>query len=119
MIFVRNSLKTSKTTIDIFCAFTSFLVLLFENVVHHPNLLSLCLSYRLTHSWGRKPILICGLTLVFSGSMLTTWFSNIIFEFIRLVVKGCGTWFLYKVGVPMYSFIYVYDKYDYSICQLI
>ncbi|WMV26706.1 hypothetical protein MTR67_020091 [Solanum verrucosum] len=86
-----------KATTNIFCAFTSFLLLLFANVVPLSALLSVWPSYRLAHSWGRRPVLICGSALVVLGSLLTAWFPNIIIEFTGLAVTGCGVGFLYQV----------------------
>ncbi|KAH0744446.1 hypothetical protein KY290_032439 [Solanum tuberosum] len=60
-------------------------------------LLSVWPSYRLAHSWGRRPVLICGSALVVLGSLLTAWFPNIIIEFTGLAVTGCGVGFLYQV----------------------
>ncbi|KAG5612271.1 hypothetical protein H5410_023552 [Solanum commersonii] len=75
----------------------NFLLLLFANVVPLSALLSVWPSYRLAHSWGRRPVLICGSALVVLGSLLTAWFPNIIIEFTGLAVTGCGVGFLYQV----------------------
>lgn len=114
----RPHKKQVKATTNIFCAFISFSLLLFANVVPISALLSVWPSYRLAHSRGRRPVLISGSTLRVLGSLLTAWFPHIIIEFIGLVVTGCGVGFLYQVGVPMYTFIYAYYKYVYLIYEL-
>uniref|UniRef100_K4BS78 Major facilitator superfamily (MFS) profile domain-containing protein n=1 Tax=Solanum lycopersicum TaxID=4081 RepID=K4BS78_SOLLC len=93
----RPHKKQVKATTNIFCAFISFSLLLFANVVPISALLSVWPSYRLAHSRGRRPVLISGSTLRVLGSLLTAWFPHIIIEFIGLVVTGCGVGFLYQV----------------------
>ncbi|XP_060200654.1 sugar transport protein 9-like [Lycium barbarum] len=89
-----------KATTDFFCAYMHFLLFLFVNVIPLSAIPSLWLSYRLTQSWGRKHVLVCGSVLAIFGSLLTAWFPNAIFGFIGLAITGCGVGFLLQV-IPM------------------
>ncbi|KAG5630610.1 hypothetical protein H5410_002327 [Solanum commersonii] len=78
-----------------------FLLLLLANVVPLSTFIYLLPSNRLAHSWGRKPILICGLALVVLGSLLTAWFPSIIIHQVRCY------WMWREVPISGWSF-YVY-----------
>ncbi|KAK3030349.1 hypothetical protein RJ639_038305 [Escallonia herrerae] len=89
----RKQLEAKKTA---FCVYTNVKFTLFASLIQLSAIGAVLSALKLNTLWGRRPVLISGLALMFVGVPLITWFPNISVGVVGMLLNGFGVGLIHR-----------------------
>ncbi|KAK2979578.1 hypothetical protein RJ640_020070 [Escallonia rubra] len=89
----REQLESKETA---FCVYSSWKFTLFASLIQLSAIGAVLSALKLNTLWGRRPVLISGLALMFVGVPLITWFPNISVGVVGMLLNGFGVGLIHR-----------------------